>query len=112
MPARIHDVLEIDAKRFLEAHSSAPAWVVESLRQTPFVVVRRGPVSDEEIPIGVRGAHRNERWAGSCHPGLVSEILTPQMLLDRAATALAAASVPPATPAVPPVAAPVVPALS
>src|SRR5882762_1295146 len=84
MPTRIHDLLEIDAERFLQAYSSVPAWVAESLRQTPFVVVRRGPVSDEELPIGVRGAHRNERWAGGCHPGLLKEVLTPQTLLGRA----------------------------
>jgi phosphoribosyl-dephospho-CoA transferase len=83
-------LLEIDAERFLQAHSSVPAWVAVSLRQTPFGVVRRGPVSGREIPIGVRGAHRNERWAGSCHPSLVSEILTPQTLLDRAAAAAVA----------------------
>ena len=84
MPVRIHDLLEIDAERFLQAHSSVPAWVAASLRQTPFVVVRRGPVSDQEISIGVRGAHRNERWAGGCHPSLVNQILTPQTLLSRA----------------------------
>ena len=99
MPARIHDLLEIDAERFLQAYSTVPAWVAESLRQTPFAVVRRGPVTDKEIPIGVRGAHRNERWAGGCHPSLVNEILTPQTLLGRAAAvavATAAASVAPA----------------
>jgi phosphoribosyl-dephospho-CoA transferase len=115
MPARIHDLLEIDAERFLQAHPSVPAWVAESLRQTPFVVVRRGPISDQEISIGVRGAHRNERWAGGCHPSLVNEILTPRMLLDRAVVAAmtppavarsrAAAPVLPAAPAVTPAAA-------
>jgi phosphoribosyl-dephospho-CoA transferase len=94
MPARIHDLLEIDAEGFLQAHPSAPAWVAESLRHTPFVVVRRGPVSAQEIPVGVRGAHRNERWAGGCHPNLVKEVLTPQQLLGRAAEATTA-SVPP-----------------
>ena len=87
MPARIHDLLEIDAERFLQAHPSVPAWVAESLRQTPFVVVRRGPISDREILIGVRGARRNERWAGGCHPSLVKQVLTPQRLLRRAAAA-------------------------
>jgi phosphoribosyl-dephospho-CoA transferase len=96
MPARIHDLLEIDAERFLRAHSSVPAWVAASLRQTPFVVVRRGPVSAHEIPIGVRGAHRNERWAGGCHPNLVNEILTPQALLRR----VSALAIKPAVPAV------------
>jgi phosphoribosyl-dephospho-CoA transferase len=102
-------LLEIDAERFLQAHSSVPAWVAKSLRQTPFVVVRRGPISDQEISIGVRGAHRNERWAGGCHPSLVNEILTPRMLLGRAAAAAAmapdAAAVIPAAPAVAPTAA-------
>jgi phosphoribosyl-dephospho-CoA transferase len=114
MPAQIHDLLEIDAERFLRAHSSVPAWVAASLRQTPFVVVRRGPVSDQEIPIGIRGEHRNERWAGGCHPSLVNEILTPQTLLGRAAAVavaplaatVALASLSPAAASVPPAAAP------
>jgi phosphoribosyl-dephospho-CoA transferase len=88
MSARIHDLLEIDAERFLEAHSSAPGWVAESLRRVPFVVVRRGPSpAGEGIAIGVRGAQRNERWAGACRPELVRRILTPPMLLSRLVTA-------------------------
>jgi phosphoribosyl-dephospho-CoA transferase len=88
MSARIHDLLEIDAERFLQAHSSAPGWVAESLRRAPFVVVRRGPIPAEEgIAIGVRGAQRNERWAGACRPDLVRSILTPPMLLSRLVTA-------------------------
>jgi phosphoribosyl-dephospho-CoA transferase len=101
MAPRIHDLLEIDADGFLQAqartHSSVPAWVAESLTQAPFVVVRRGPVSEQEIPVGVRGAHRNERWAGGCHPSLVKKVLAPQTLLAR----VAAASVGPAAPSVP-----------
>ena len=100
MPARIHDLLEIDVERFLQAHPSVPGWVAESLRQTPFVVVRRGPVSDQEISIGVRGAHRNERWAGGCHPSLVNEILTPQALLSRAPALSVTPAAPPLAPAV------------
>jgi phosphoribosyl-dephospho-CoA transferase len=81
---RIHDLLEIDAERFLQAQSSAPSWVAASLRETPFVVVRRGAIStDQGIAVGVRGAQRNERWAGVCHPDLVGRILTPPMLLSR-----------------------------
>lgn len=83
MLARIHDVLEIDAEQFLQAQSSAPEWVVESLRRTPFVVVRRGPISEWEIPIGVRGAQRNERWAAACPASLINSIQTPQSLRGR-----------------------------
>jgi phosphoribosyl-dephospho-CoA transferase len=75
---RIHDLLEIDVARFAPA---APPWVAESLRRTPFVVVRRGNVTDDDIPVGIRGAHRSERWATSCHPNRVKRVLTPESLL-------------------------------
>jgi phosphoribosyl-dephospho-CoA transferase len=64
---RVHDLLEIDA-----------------LCDPPFVVVRRGAITADEIPIGIRGVRRNERWATTCHPKHVKRILTPQSLLARA----------------------------
>jgi phosphoribosyl-dephospho-CoA transferase len=76
---RIHDLLEVDVSRFPQA---APQWVAERLRRTPFVVVRRGNATDDDIPVGVRGAHRSERWATSCHPSLVRRTVTPEELLD------------------------------
>ena len=78
MPPRIHDLLEIDVPRFLQGQL-APTWAAQSLQRAPFVVVRRGSGA---IPVGVRGAHRSERWAASCHPSLVKRILTPEELLD------------------------------
>lgn len=81
---RTHDLLEIDAKQLISSQPSAPQWVEDNLRKTPFVVVRRGPVTGREIPIGVRGTERNQRWAGFCHPKFVNSILTPQQLLSRA----------------------------
>jgi phosphoribosyl-dephospho-CoA transferase len=81
---RTHDLLEIDAKQLISSQPSAPQWVEDNLRKTPFVVVRRGPVTGREIPIGVRGTERNQRWAGFCHPKLVKSVLTPSQLLTRA----------------------------
>jgi phosphoribosyl-dephospho-CoA transferase len=80
---RTHDLLEIDAKQFIFSHTSAPQWVEGSLAKSPFVVVRRGPATGQEIPIGVRGTERNERWGTFCHPKLVKSILTPPQLLRR-----------------------------
>ena len=92
MFARIHDLLEIDVERFLQAQVEAPGWVAESLREAPFVVVRRGLGSMEQgISIGVRGMRRNERWGGVCQPGIVRTILTPQGLLRRVVSASQAA---------------------
>jgi phosphoribosyl-dephospho-CoA transferase len=80
---RTHDLLEIDAKRFISRHTSAPEWVVENLQRTPFVVVRRGLATQPEIPVGVRGVDRNQRWAAMCAFNLVKNILAPPQLLKR-----------------------------
>ena len=79
---RTHYLLEIDPNQFMTYQTSVPEWVEESLRQSPFVVVRRGAAIDEKIPIGVRGAERNQRWPAFCHAKLVKRILTPPQLLD------------------------------
>jgi len=81
---RTHDLLEIDAKHFISPQSSAPQWVKEELSESPFVVVRRGLATGQDVPIGVRGAQRNQRWAGFCHPESVKSVLTPSQLLSRA----------------------------
>jgi len=80
---RIHDLLEIDAERFLQADAAPFPWVGASVRKTPYVVVRRGPVSAQSIPVGVRGSRRSERWAGSCCADQVKRVLTPESLLGR-----------------------------
>ena len=80
---RTHDLLEIDAKRFLSCHTCTPEWVVENLHRTPFVVVRRGLATWPVIPVGVRGVDRNQRWAATCAFNLVKSILAPPQLLRR-----------------------------
>jgi phosphoribosyl-dephospho-CoA transferase len=78
---RTHDLLEIDANGFIAAQTAAPRWVEENLRKSPFVVVRRGLATQQEIPVGVRGAQRNQRWATFCDTKIVTSILTPPQLL-------------------------------
>jgi phosphoribosyl-dephospho-CoA transferase len=78
---RTHHLLEIEANQPIFADVSAPAWVEEALRKSPFVVVRRGRTREQGIPVGVRGAERNQRWATFCHPKLVRSMLTPPQLL-------------------------------
>jgi phosphoribosyl-dephospho-CoA transferase len=91
---RTHDLLEIDANQFIAALASAPQWVEENLRKIPFVVVRRGLATKQAIPVGVRGAQRNQRWATLCHPMFVKNILTPPQLLRRAAPTARASATP------------------
>jgi phosphoribosyl-dephospho-CoA transferase len=91
---RTHDLLEIDPERFLSLHASAPEWAAEGLRRAPFLVVRRGLVSEQTIPVGVRGPERNQRWAAFCHPDLIKSITTPPQLLRRTVPTSRADSVP------------------
>jgi phosphoribosyl-dephospho-CoA transferase len=84
---RTHYLLEIDSNQFMSCQTSVPEWVEESLRRSPFVVVRRGVAMDQEIPVGVRGTKRNQRWPAFCHSKLVKRILTPSQLLDLRPTA-------------------------
>jgi len=81
---RTHDLLEIDAKGLISTYASVPDWVEEELRKSPFVVVRRGLATEQEISVGVRGTERNQRWAAFCHSKLVKSVLTPPQLLTRA----------------------------
>jgi phosphoribosyl-dephospho-CoA transferase len=78
---RTHDLLEIDANDLISVRGSAPEWVEEVLRKSPFGVVRRGRVTEQEIPVGIRGLERSQRWATFCHPKVVKSVLTPPQLL-------------------------------
>jgi phosphoribosyl-dephospho-CoA transferase len=80
---RVHDLLEIDVQSFLAASPSAPQWVAKSLAAAPFVVVRRGFPTQRQLPIGVRGAERNQRWAGTCDLSWIRSVLTPAALMSR-----------------------------
>ncbi len=94
MIMRVHDLLEIDAQAFIEGSAPTPAWVVESLQSAPFVVVRRAPVVQGLIAIGVRGEARGQRWAGTCAPNWVRSVVTPVELLSRVEVTLTR-SIPP-----------------
>jgi phosphoribosyl-dephospho-CoA transferase len=78
---RIHDLLEIEAERFPQADAALFPWVGASVRRAPYVVVRRGPLSEQGIPVGVRGSQRSERWPGFCRAESVKRVLTPESLL-------------------------------
>jgi phosphoribosyl-dephospho-CoA transferase len=60
-----------------------PSWVFEELSETSWVVVRRGVVTRDRIPIGVRGPERSHRWPASCQPRAIQQIMTPPDLLKR-----------------------------
>ena len=64
--------------------SRRPNWVNESLRRTPWVVVRRVP-HDSTIPVGIRGESRGQRFAAWVRPADICDHVTPQALASERA---------------------------
>lgn len=56
-----HDIVQIkDVSKFIKSIDSSK-WIEESLTKAPFVVVRRGKMLGDKIPVGIRGDSRDKR---------------------------------------------------
>ncbi|WP_082235303.1 malonate decarboxylase holo-ACP synthase [Halobacillus massiliensis] len=71
-----HDLLRVNKTVDLEA-SSIPNWVYQSLREAPFVVVRRAPIMNGKVPIGVRGKDRTQRFGAYIDSKAILERIAP-----------------------------------
>ena len=81
---RVHDLLEIDGRPLLRILPPPPAWLNEYLGRHCHVVTRRLDPAEYQIPIGICGSLRNQRFAASIPRTLVKSILTPLQLLRLA----------------------------
>jgi len=72
--------------------SDLPTWAAESIRRTPWVVIRRAQLHCGLVPVGVRGASRHERLAAWLSPDDALEYVTPQRLVSARNWARAAAA--------------------
>lgn len=66
----------------LTFYDPAPAWVEPTLKETPWVVVRRGYVRGGMIPVGVRGATRAQRFSTLLAMADIAEQVSPEELTD------------------------------
>jgi phosphoribosyl-dephospho-CoA transferase len=84
---RPHYLLKIDTAAISFGKSSldlsVPASVRRELEETNFVVVRRGVVTENWVPIGIRGHQRFQRWAAWYPRYAVQEIVKPMDLLTQ-----------------------------
>jgi hypothetical protein len=82
-----HYLLRVDATEVILVNDRddqcAPSWVFRELGKTSLVVVRRGAVTRDRIPVGIRGPERSQRWAALCPPSAIQQIITPTDLLKR-----------------------------
>jgi phosphoribosyl-dephospho-CoA transferase len=85
MTPRAHDLLWITRSGVLDVEAALPPWAsTEWMRVAP-VVVRRERCSDSgRIPIGLRGAARNQRCKAYLERQAIANCLSPEMLVASA----------------------------
>jgi phosphoribosyl-dephospho-CoA transferase len=87
---RPHYLVKIDTAAISFGNSSfdvsVPASVRRELEETNFVVVRRGVITENWVPIGIRGPQRFQRWAAWYPRYAIQEIVKPMDLLTRVNT--------------------------
>jgi phosphoribosyl-dephospho-CoA transferase len=76
----VHDLILLRTKSAVTSAEGEPACPYLNPNQRPWVVVRRGRISDGLIPVGVRGPQRHERCAGFTRLSEVLEIRQPDQL--------------------------------
>lgn len=59
-----------------------PDWAKESIRSTPYMVMRRAKSGNGLVPVGIRGPQRGQRMAYWLPEKLIEEVITPFDLTD------------------------------
>jgi len=76
----VHDLILLRSETAVISTGGGPTCPYLNPNQRPWVVVRRGRISDGLIPVGVRGSQRHERCAGFTGLNEVLEIRRPEQL--------------------------------
>jgi phosphoribosyl-dephospho-CoA transferase len=77
---QVHDLILLRAESAVLSTQGDPACPCLNPNQRPWVVVRRGRISDGLIPVGLRGTQRHERCAGFTRLSEVLETRRPDQL--------------------------------
>ena len=76
----VHDLILLGTESTITSAEGEPACPYLNPKQRPWVIVRRGRISDGLIPVGVRGLQRHERCAGFTGLSEVMEARHPDQL--------------------------------
>ncbi len=76
----VHDLILLGGESAVISNEGRPACPYLNPNRCPWVVVRRGRISDGLIPVGVRGSQRHERCAGFTGLSEVLETRRPDQL--------------------------------
>lgn len=79
-PPRPHDLLFLRAPDAFMPASDAPDWRADPAWASAPLVVRREATAEGVVPVGARGARRNQRCAGYVSIAAVERCVTPEQL--------------------------------
>ncbi|MFM0037959.1 malonate decarboxylase holo-ACP synthase [Paraburkholderia strydomiana] len=74
---RPHDLLGLQQLRVFD---DEPAWVREAFERAPYAVVRRAPVAEGFVAVGVRGVERAQRYGTWVRAADVVTVVSPESL--------------------------------
>lgn len=80
MELRVNDLLKINTVNDLIGDFTECPWINEAVKRAPFVVVRRAPLINNMVPVGIRGDNRSQRLAATVLYSNITEIITPEEL--------------------------------
>jgi phosphoribosyl-dephospho-CoA transferase len=83
-----HDLVRLSPGHGAAIASHAPSWVRASLARAPWAVVRNGHAADGQLPVGIRGTTRNQRWAASAERSAITAIRSPESIRHEASWAV------------------------
>jgi len=79
---KTHDLLRLSCLELEHADAVKPEWLDVVLKACPWVVVRRAVSHGKQVPVGVRGKERAQRWAGFVNPEQIAQIVSPNQLRE------------------------------
>jgi phosphoribosyl-dephospho-CoA transferase len=75
-----HDLIRVKHTEDLVSDLPLPEWAVESLRRTPYVVVRRAAHPHGFVGVGIRGQRRGQRAAAWLRLSEIDYVIQPRVL--------------------------------
>ena len=94
MTPRVDDVLRLRPGAALIEQAAAPDWVASALAANPWVVVRRGEIRNDVVPVRVRGGTSAQRFDSLISLSAITYRSTPEELAGRRRDPFRSAQVP------------------
>lgn len=82
MELKANDLLRIKDSSSLVGDFQQNPWIDEALKRAPLVVVRRAPIINDRVPVGIRGSDRNQRCAAIILRSTIIDRITPEQLAE------------------------------